>query len=414
MQSETGPGAMLAQYKEMVRAHPEQVKRMEEIGRLVTMLVPTTRFGKYSEVFQESTYAGLSLVSLYHSRIIHQVRQTEQGSALVRVIKIVLTLLGQTEIVIEMLTRILRGDGARQRIVLLIEWIKAIGRLILFMLSKRASVLVNGGQLQPLPAGSTKGSVNNASITEITDGVEESSSQKEEDADAASTKSTTPEDKVEATPITAPQWAGRRSGKAIPLSTALASFDNVHESPLVTSVGSSSSKTLVMSEAGPEDQALRTAGEILHIIRPVIYIMQVYRLKDAKSTWRPWALSLILELLSLRCSMVATPGAVQTKENVPPAEILSKAFNKLISGSSGSSKASETDIKIIDDEMRRRRTLLAFYFMRSPLFERVTLPAVRRFAGSLSHLPGIGNNIEKMLVEMIMYYHRNHFHISGS
>ncbi|GBG29877.1 Peroxisome biosis protein 16 [Hondaea fermentalgiana] len=407
--SETGssPSEMLAQYKEMVRTHPEQVKRMEEMGRLVTMLVPTTRLGKYSEVFQEATYSVLSLVSLYHSRIIHQVRLSEQNTPLAWLVKLVLTLFGQTEVVIEMLTRIIRGDDARMRIVIFIEWFKAICRLALFSQSGRRSIIVAGGQLQPLPPGGEAVAANGSASSEATVADAQSS--------PASPGEVVEQGTTEATLKNKPQWVGRRSGKAVPLSASLASHDNVNDAPLVANAtAAAGAKTLALSEAGPEDQALRTAGEVLHIMRPVIYVMQM-RHKSAQKSWTPWVVSLLLELLSLRCSSVATPGpVVKQTESANSAEVMTLALQKLVSGSSGSSKLPPAAAKVIDDELRRRRTLFSFYFMRSPVFDLVTLPAVRRFAKSLSHLPGLGNNIEKMLVEMVMYYHRNHFHIAGS
>mmetsp|Transcript_1108 Transcript_1108/g.1812 ORF Transcript_1108/g.1812 Transcript_1108/m.1812 type:complete len:406 (+) Transcript_1108:1879-3096(+) len=402
-------------YKDFVKSHPQQVKRMEEMGRLVTMLLPVSKFGKFSEVFQESTYSILGLVSLYHDRIIQGATHVvsgmpNSGDKYTRMLRLCVTLFSHTEVVIEMLGGIFGGPKARLLVIYVIECVKALMRLVLLAQTRAGQVLVSGGQILSIKPNDVQPQEQDADgIEQGTDGNETSSEEK------------IVELKEGSIPVqTVARWCGKRSGKTLVLPESLKSFDNMESADPKLETGKGSSRMepratgdgpgAIKSFPGPEDFYLRMAGEVVHIIRPVIYIAHVRRTAGKKS-WSPFLVSLLLEAFSLRCTCVATSGAdVSMASGVSTEELLSRAVKKFFTTASTAGPRE----KRTSDEIDRRKMLFALYLMRTPVFDKVTLPAVEKFAGGLGGLPGVGATLNSMIVETLMYYHRNFFYISGS
>ncbi len=448
----------LEEYKEMVRAHPAQVKRVEETARMLAMFLPTSRLGRFSEVFTESTYSVLGLVGLFHDRILQSAgrsaltepllggdqQQQPRQPQWVRLVRLVLTLLAHTEVVLEMLARVLGGEGRRLAIISLVESVKAFARLLLLGQSKAGALLVAGGQFQAkkkalMPpaeadleaggagaggegAGGEGGSSSGAASTTIE--IQELDAEGQPAGAAeASTGPVESADALAPTPVPA-MWQGRRSGKQLPLPPSLRAFDNTGASatPKATAAPRKQAQQQQQQPApqgllmgpGPEDLVLRLAGEVLHIVRPVMYVVMISRagVDNAKSSWRPLVVSLSLDLLAMRCSAAACPpGAEAQQLQLPPAEVLARAARKLVLG--GAQPSGQQDDQVVD-ELKRRRGLLALYLMRSPLYDLITFPAAQRVAKGLGYLPAVGASIEPLLVETLGYYHRVHFYTSAS
>ena len=449
----------LEEYKELVRTHPAQVKRLEETARMLAMFLPTSRLGRFSEVFTESTYSVLGLVGLFHDRILQsagrsaltepllggaqqqqqqqQQRQEPRQPQWVRLVRLVLTLLAHTEVVLEMLARVLGGEGRRTVVIALIESVKAFSRLVLLGQSKAGTLLVAGGQFQASkkaltpPAegdleagGAGAGGEGSTSSGAASTTIEIQELDAEGQPAGAAEGSAGPAESADAlAPTPAPAlWQGRRSGKQLPLPPSLRAFDNTGASATPKAAAAlrkqaqqqqPSPQGLLMGP-GPEDLVLRLAGEVLHIVRPVMYIAMVSRAgtDKAKSSWRPLVVSLSLDLLAMRCSAAACPpGAEAQQQLLPPAEVLARAARKLVVG--GAQPAAQQGDRDAD-ELKRRRGLVALYLMRSPLYELITLPAVQRVAKGLGHLPAVGASIEPLITETVGYYHRVHFYTSAS
>jgi hypothetical protein len=56
-------------------------------------------------------------------------------------------------------------------------------------------------------------------------------------------------------------------------------------------------------------------GELLHIFRPVLYVILVRALRNKKS-WTPWVVSLAVDLLSARCSSLAVTAPTRASGRV--------------------------------------------------------------------------------------------------
>jgi len=354
----------LEEYNEFVRLHPQQVKRMEEMGRLVTMMLPVSRLGKYSEVFTESTYSVLGLVGLYHDRVIQGTSNT-LSSGPRHILRLILTLVTHTEVTLEMLSKLLGGDQMRLFYIFMVELSKAISRLVL-LFGGKTKLLISGGHYE---------AAKKDAVPPVEDAVQPAVSQPT---------------------LRSPQWQGRRSGKVVQLPNELTSFSNVSEPPTSDSAPPRFVDT-------PENAILQTFGEVVYITRPLVYVCHL-RI-SSKDSWRPWMVSLMLELVSLRSSSLCTSPTCIEDQKLHPAM---RAMKKFINGSGGMPD------KTMDDELKRRRTLLVLYLMRAPLFDTLTLPAVQRVAARFSSIPAVGSTISNIMVETLMYYHRNHFYISGS
>jgi hypothetical protein len=449
----------LEEYKELVRTHPAQVKRLEETARMLAMFLPTSRLGRFSEVFTESTYSVLGLVGLFHDRILQSAgrsaltepllggaqlqprRQEPRQPQWVRLVRLVLTLLAHTEVVLEMLARVLGGEGRRLAVIALIESVKAFSRLVLLGQSKAGALLVAGGQFQtskkaqtpPAEAdleagGAGAGGEGSTSSGAASTTIEIQELDAEGQPAGAAEGSAGPAESADAlapTPAPAPApaiWQGRRSGKQLSLPPSLSAFDNTGASATPKAAAALRKQAQQQQPSlqglrmgpGPEDLVLRLAGEVLHIVRPVMYVAMVSRAgaNKAKSSWRPLVVSLSLDLLAMRCSAAACPpGAEAQQQQLPPAEVLARAARKLLVG--GAQPAAQQGDRDAD-ELKRRRGLVALYLMRSPVYELITLPAVQRVAKGLGHLPAVGASIEPLITETVGYYHRVHFYTSAS
>jgi hypothetical protein len=66
-----------------------------------------------------------------------------------------------------------------------------------------------------------------------------------------------------------------------------------------------------------------------------------------------------------------------------------------------------------EGELTRRKRMWALYLLRSPLFERCTVPAAERVAAGAGYVPLLGW-VAQFAVGMLGYYNKVHFYSSGS
>ena len=176
------------------------------------------------------------------------------------------------------------------------------------------------------------------------------------------------------------------------------------------------------------------AGEILHIIRPVVH--SAMRWQSGQNRWRAFLASVLLDLSSSCCVDIAaavevcrergfgncgnptmigafssavlgrklwTAVALLRGSKVPPQsyyERLDAAFFKLFS---------QDDRR----EFSRRRSLWLYYFLRDPLFERLTYPMLSLFASIVGKVPLMGGLAEFSMFS-ILYYQKKYFWFAGS
>mmetsp|Transcript_13433 Transcript_13433/g.17422 ORF Transcript_13433/g.17422 Transcript_13433/m.17422 type:complete len:409 (+) Transcript_13433:159-1385(+) len=392
---------LLESYKQYVRANPAQVKRAEEMGRLGAMLLPVGRLGEYSELINELFYSTLGLVGAFHDHIIH-------GEGVAKLschrLRVMLNLLSHSEVVLEMGTRHFGGEAKHRQFVYSLECLKALVRLVILANTPKGSILMSGGQYDA-----------KAHVLPVNTLQPQQQQQQNEQIPNAEQKAE-PEQKTEE-PLTPknPRWVGKRSGKILKLGNALGEYDNTdanaaeqnqdkqESQSVTTSRVTRATARLIDTEA---DNMVRIFGEVLAILRPVVYIALVMR--TTKKKWHPWILSMMIDVLSFRFSSVALAPQVAPETCNSVFECV---VHKVIQGPGVLS--TDADTKKAVAELGRRRLLVLFYLMRSPLYDNYTLAFIRSIRGGLEKLPVVGA-IGGMIEETLQYYHKTHFYISAS
>lgn len=161
------------------------------------------------------------------------------------------------------------------------------------------------------------------------------------------------------------------------------------------------------------NKLLAAIGEVLYIFRPVVYVTLWLRSANRSQDWHPFLISFTMDILSMRVSDIAqSPKPASSK----CASVWECALDKFLQGADLNphpEKANDLEFRKSQDELRRRKMLLALYLMRSPVFDRYTLAFARRLGSGVERLPVLGA-LGGIIGETLLYYHRNHFYISGS
>ena len=325
----------IQKYEKLVKTHPKDVHMGVESLSMLTFFIPG-RFGSV-EIIGEASYVLLNLLHLYNGRILDPERHLNGGvhwqwhSAL--------TILQEGGVVAEMLALSRGGEEKRWGSILLIEIVKAVAR---------ARLLFTGGS-----------DLNRLGIRLLAEGgrfspaaVPNAPSQRRKSNSVSSTRAHVQ------------QWRRDRSPNSSLANAACL-------------VALSKAKKLLL------------LGEVLHVFRPVVYVL--FRRRMGGKSWIPWLLSCIVDLFSMRCS---TLGEESCKRIVTP--VLTTDRNTTVRA-----------------ELRRRQALLLMYFMRDPLYGILTGRVASSALGTLSRIPLLGFFFEYFL-EMLEYMKRYYFFWSGS
>lgn len=168
----------------------------------------------------------------------------------------------------------------------------------------------------------------------------------------------------------------------------------------------------------PPANSLQWAAEVLHTLRPLLYILlrcdatplPVHRSDTGlpltltltlpptpacsrargRQAWSPLLLSLLTELASAQLSHAAL------------------AQRKREEGGDGAEPT-----RVETQELSRRRSHFAYYFLREPLFALVTEPAAERAVDTLGNVPLVGAGM-RYLLDMLRYLQRYHFYTTAS
>lgn len=123
----------------------------------------------------------------------------------------------------------------------------------------------------------------------------------------------------------------------------------------------------------------QTIGELIHILRPLIYVMLI--INCGKRSWRPWIVSLIVEFISVRLSSSSTKPLNQSEM----------------------------------EELKRRKQLFLYYLIRAPFYENVLINLLTRLPlASFFYKFKWVKKITDMGSEMIEGYRDYYFYLSGS
>ncbi|KAJ2797393.1 hypothetical protein H4R21_004338, partial [Coemansia helicoidea] len=289
---------MLRQYADFVVNNASQVSSIENALRMLTYVLPG-RFAD-AELASEAIYTLLSFVGVYHDSLLARAAAAgllvdKQGepvkidatpfnryygrlahrSDLYRAASLLLGALQFGEKLVEMVVVKKLGEKRRWRVVAWIEIAKVVLRLTLLQLSGRRMVtgsVVPERMVDPATLGAASRLARTA-------------------AAAAAAASAATEDP-------AALWKGERSGLG---------FRSVRSILDKTEGSANLDRFIAGAVQDPERVApalalvrrygaLGLAGELLFILRPLIYVMGIRKL--GVRSWRPWALSLLVELAS--------------------------------------------------------------------------------------------------------------------
>ncbi|KAJ1644942.1 hypothetical protein J3B02_000180 [Coemansia erecta] len=341
---------MLEKYARFVVNNAAQVNSIENGLRTLTYILPG-RFAD-AELASEAIYTLLSFVGAYHDNLLGKAAKSgllvdkegrpveiettpfnryhgrlSQKSEVYHATALLLSGLQFSEKLVEMVVVKKLGEKLRWKVVSWIEIIKVVLRLNLLQLSGRRMVtgtVVPERLVDPANLGAAKKPV---------DGLQQ-----------------------------AAQWKGGRSGlRFTPVREILdKSEGNASLSGFVTGEvrnpeAVAPAKTLIRRY-----RALGLAGELLFILRPLIYVLGIRKM--GKRDWRPWALSLLIELFSRQ--MIRTDLHADRR---------------------GSSAATKHTVET--DELSRRKWLLLYYLLRSPFFDRFTESRLTRVAEWCNNKP---------------------------
>ncbi|KAK9812655.1 hypothetical protein WJX72_001406 [[Myrmecia] bisecta] len=145
---------------------------------------------------------------------------------------------------------------------------------------------------------------------------------------------------------------------------------------------------------------LLVVGELLHILRPLLYVMALRR--SGRTSWKPWLLSLGLDLASSKLITAGASIAQQAAEeavNDPSLQFGSIAVLYNLQAFRWTPAEQR--------ERLRRRLLLMYYLLRSPFFERYTrrgVSTVQRIAHPIPLLGTLASKAVEILFGIQQYY----------
>lgn len=149
--------------------------------------------------------------------------------------------------------------------------------------------------------------------------------------------------------------------------------------------------------AGGGSQSWLMAGEIIHILRPLVYS---YSCGSAgERSWRLWLTSLGMDAAAFACTARAGGGG--------PMSLLAPV------GAGGGVPVLPFLSEGQAAELRRRKLLWFLYLMRSPAFELLAEPVSRGAAGVFEGVPLLGG-MATYALNMLLYVQRHHFYTSAS
>ncbi|KAJ2087266.1 hypothetical protein IW138_005112 [Coemansia sp. RSA 986] len=371
---------MLQKYAQFVINNAAQVNSIENGLRMLTYILPG-RFAD-SELASEAIYTLLSFVGVYHDGLLSKAAKTglladREGksvevevtafnryhgrlstqSDVYRAAALLLSGLQFSEKLIEMAVVKRCGEKARWKVVFWIEMAKVVLRLNLLQISGRRMVtgnviperLVDPAQLGPARSMADAGRKNGGA----------------EDDDAP--------------------WKGERSGlKFRAVRDILAQSEGTaHLGAFVSSEARSPETVSPARSLVRRYNALGLVGELLFILRPILYVIGICKL--GKSDWRPWALSLLVELASRQM--------IRTDLHATDKEVPERTVEK--------------------DELSRRKWLFLYYLLRSPFFDRFTESRMTRVADWCSNKPLL-NLVGALIHDYLPLWQQYYFYTSAS
>ncbi|XP_021748188.1 peroxisome biogenesis protein 16-like isoform X2 [Chenopodium quinoa] len=367
-------------YKNWVRQNKDYVHSLESLANGLTWLLPE-RFSA-SEIGPEAVTSILGILTAINEHIIEttptpaQWRVPTSSSSSSFPFSLCISALKEAETLVEVVAQQLYGDDKKWNFILITEASKALLRLALFR-DSGYKMLLHGGETPNIddppnpqnnpgdlakPGGDLRPAyLNNQYV--------QNPWNREGKALAALNRFG-----ENARMVYDPTWLRRTQQPGVITSTPTV----VIERPTVSSI---------LSEKGLCG-GLFLMGETLFILRPLIYVWFIR--KYGIRSWKPWLISLAVDLVSSSVSSLAT----KSKE--------------------GTNEQKETNLSVAEkDELRRRKVLWALYIMRDPFFCTYTRRRLESNQKVLEPIPVVGLLSEK-LVDLIFGAQTRYTYMSGS
>lgn len=381
-------------YTNYVASNSQSVSQVEQTLRSLTYLLPGARF-QDSEVASESVHTFVQLLSIYHDRLLkqradflsasptlskqvtlpkpsHHARYTSfwsSSSTLYTKIATILKIAQYTELLWEMLAKRRGGERSRWRVVIFLESFKAACRLILLRQTQSRPVatspLPQREDFAPPPFNTQEDVKESKEVEELT-----LLDPMPYDAPLAYTENgvpTPPMSESDKIPLYSlhESYSMPRTQQTLP---SLPSPDSI-SNYLFTHILQADDVKPVASLVRQLKSYAGIAGEVLYILRPLIYALLMQRLARRygyegtkwRKAWSPWLTGLAIEYISRQ--MVKKDLAGQTAW-----------------GSNGLSQLEK-------EEMTTRNWNLAWWGMRGAFYENVTKNLVRGVAERLKGRP---------------------------
>lgn len=351
-------------YSTYVRENAQKVKRFEELARFGTIVLPK---GPLGEVATEGSYSVLGLLGVINDAIIHGKTKRageawsfaggdKQYQVRVTMVRAVLTFFAHCEALLEVSASKWATSEVRDRLIITIEIVKALARLLLLKWFPKECIYA-GGRFEshvPPPSESPAGP----------EGATPSASAEVTPSGAAPSASSS----------SAPSssWTGRRSGLSLKVPQSMQRYMDASGS----------------SVEAKKETNLRVIAELLHIARPVVFVVLS---RKFKGKWWPFLLSLAMDIVSLK--------TFQTAAKVP---------SLMPSMMPGAGKDSH-DVT----ELRRRTFLLFFYFFRTPLYENTLGAFSANLVDAFENVPGM-STLAELVAFQFDFYHNTHFYSAAS
>ncbi|KAJ5482442.1 Peroxisome membrane proteinPex16 [Penicillium sp. IBT 31633x] len=274
------PSKWLSIYEDFVTKNASSVGQVESALRSLTYIIP----GRYreSEIPSECVHSGVQLLSLYHDSLVSRVidrlpsnvprppptphsRYTKywtSRSSLYRQVALALQMLQYTELLWEMAAR-RRGQKTRWRVVVFIEFAKAVCRLLLLRLTNSRPLVS-----PPLPEREVDPRTIEEDSQSDWNGMDTPLSERSSDF----------------------TWTMPRTGLSLPSLPNANDVSNYLISKVLTADDIKPPKALLHRATGQGQLA-----EVLYILRPVVYAMAMQKWSGDKRSWRPWLIGFGME-----------------------------------------------------------------------------------------------------------------------
>ncbi|MQM07031.1 hypothetical protein Taro_039872 [Colocasia esculenta] len=365
-------GGDMETYKKWVRKNKEFVHSLESLANGITWLLPE-RFSN-SEMGPEAVYAILGIFSTVNQHIIDTTPSQVRSSGLAEFSfpwSLCVSVLKDLETVVEVAAQQLYGDDGKWNFIAVTEAAKVLVRLALFSDSGYKMLLQGGEELNTEKASKVSDSRGYGMPTGYAG---PTGFQDIRGYDLQN---------LEGRALSALSTFGQNARM-----TSELMWSKVQRTPSFAPASLTKKPTLstFLSEKGLFG-SLFVTGEVLCIIRPLIYVLFIR--KCGIQSWTPWLISLVVDLTGVGILSCVTRPSVTGGRQLFPLSVSEK------------------------NEVKRRKILWALYVLRDPFFGKYARHRLENSERYLQQVPFIGFLTAK-LVELLIGAQTRYTYTSGS